>query len=162
MLSSIQSSTVETVGSSFVQMEKVNQIAQKQEEETESKSVEFTLHHALKTDTVTISSEGAAYAQQHGAEEGNYGQDMQEKPAASKTSSDDSVKHERSAAAVESNVSSVLSSVTDSEEGDSDDTSDLSSYSTAELARLMANGDITPAEYKAELESRQGVMYTEE
>lgn len=55
----------------------------------------------------------------------------------------------------------LLSSLTADEE-DSTSTSDLSSYSQSQLAQMLSDGEITQAEYNAELQSRATTSATTE
>lgn len=75
-------------------------------------------------DTLTISEEGAAYVTQ-------------------------------TAETAESNrTTDLISELTEDNEGEESSTSDLSNCSESELIEMLNNGEITQAEYHAELQSR--------
>lgn len=91
-------------------------------------------------DTVSISAEGAAYVSQTSQTE--------ETESLTSTLIDEESE--------ETAETDLLSALEESEESEDEDASDdLSQYTDSELSELLSKGEITRAEYDAEMESRQ-------
>lgn len=118
---------------------------------------------SIDGDTLTISAEGAAYAES-AASSGNVQEQNDVTPqticdsavtAVSGTATDTALQAQTS-------VETEADTAETSEESDETDSDDLSEYTDSELELMMYSGDITRTEYEDEMISRNGPTALEE
>lgn len=134
----------------------------KPEEKTKTKTADQSIV-SIDGDTLSISTEGAAYVERVAASENKQG-----KAEVTPQTITDSAVSAMSGTATDTALQAQASVETNaetgalSEESEDTDSDNLSEYSDSELKLMMYSGDITRTEYEDEMTSRNGSAALEE